>query len=488
MQHMPEWRIFIIVFLGMLLCIVLAEVFRKLLKLSPEFSRKFVHVSIGLIIFFLPKIFIHAFPLLVLGLIFILVNSIALRKEWLSGMHGTDRHSFGTVLYPVSFVLLVLFFWDRHPEIAAIAMLVMALGDGTAAIIGEALPSPHFYRLSSDKKSIEGSAVMFLVSFACVFGGLVFYVRDGFSRQMFLPVSLVVALAAAAWEALSSGGWDNCTVPLSSGLILACFLIPGAGIDPLQIIIGTAFGMCIGGSSWKAKFLSPSGAVATFLLAVIIFGMGGWKWAAPILFFFFISSLLSKLGKKGKEEYELLYKKSSVRDYEQVAANGGIGGFLIILHIVFPSYDFYPLYVGSIAAVTADTWGSEIGLLRKTKTYSLTSWNRVEQGSNGGVSFIGFIGGCLGSSLLSALAYIWVQNLKVSVFIALSGVLGSAVDSILGGTLQAAFKCTNCKKITEKKIHCGLPANHTGGFIWIDNEIVNYCCALTGCLIMALLL
>ena len=211
MQHMPEWRIFIIVFLGMLLCIVLAEVFRKLLKLSPEFSRKFVHVSIGLIIFFLPKIFIHAFPLLVLGLIFILVNSIALRKEWLSGMHGTDRHSFGTVLYPVSFVLLVLFFWDRHPEIAAIAMLVMALGDGTAAIIGEALPSPHFYRLSSDKKSIEGSAAMFLVSFACVFGGLVFYVRDGFSRQMFLPVSLVVALAAAAWEALSSGGWDNCT-------------------------------------------------------------------------------------------------------------------------------------------------------------------------------------------------------------------------------------------------------------------------------------
>ena len=118
----------------------------------------------------------------------------------------------------------------------------------------------------------------------------------------------------------------------------------------------------------------------------------------------------------------------------------------------------------------------------------MTSWNRVEQGSNGGVSFIGFIGGCLGSSLLSALAYIWVQNLKVSVFIALSGVLGSAVDSILGGTLQAAFKCTNCKKITEKKIHCGLPANHTGGFIWIDNEIVNYCCALTGCLIMALLL
>lgn len=472
----------------MLLCIVLAEVFRTLLKLSPEFSRKFVHVSIGLIIFFLPKIFFHSLPLLVLGFIFVVVNSIALRMEWLSGMHGTDRHSFGTVLYPISFILLVIFFWNRHPEIAAIAMLVMALGDGAAAIIGGAIHYPHFYCLSSDKKSLEGSAAMFVISFASIFGGLIYYEQDGFAWSLFLPASLVVALTATAWEALSSGGWDNCTVPLSTGLMLACFFIPEAGIDPIQIITGAVFAVCIGIFSWKSKFLSLSGTVATSLLALIIFGIGGWKWAAPILFFFIVSSLLSKLGKEGKAQYETLYMKSSVRDYTQVAANGGIGGLLIVLHVIFPNYDFYPLYVGSLAAVTADTWGSEIGLLRKTKTYSLPSWNSVEQGSNGGVSLLGFIGGCLGSSLLSALAYVWTQNLKVCILIVISGVLGSAVDSILGGTLQAAFRCTNCKKFTEKRIHCGLPTNHTGGFIWIDNEIVNCCCALTGCLVMALVL
>jgi dolichol kinase len=276
LQHTPEWQIFVFVFLGMLLCVGLAEFFRAILKLSPEFSRKFVHVSIGLIIFFLPNIIVHALPMLVLGFIFILVNSAALRMEWLAGMHGTDRHSLGTVLYPVSFVLLVFFFWDRHPEIPAIAMLVMALGDGFAAIIGGAVRSPHFYILSSDKKSIEGSAAMFIVSFMCVLGGLKYYAQNELSWPALLQASFVIAFTAASWEGLSSGGWDNFSVPVSSGLLLACFLIPETGILPKQVFIAAVFAICIAAVSWRAKFLSISGAVATALLAVVIFGIGGW--------------------------------------------------------------------------------------------------------------------------------------------------------------------------------------------------------------------
>jgi uncharacterized protein (TIGR00297 family) len=493
-QPLPEWELFLLVLLGMMLCVGTAEILRSLFKLSPQFSRKFVHVFIGLIILFLPGIFIRTFPVFLLCMLFILLNRISLRMEWLKGMHGTDRRSIGTVLYPASFVVLVFFFWENHPEIAVIAMSVMAFGDGAASIIGESVRSPHIYRQRPDgrglngrgsgQKSLEGSIAMFLISVASIFAGITLYFPREYSLLFSLLTALTVAVSATAWEALSLGGWDNVSVPLASGLLLACFLIPEAGINPQQMMTGTVFAVCIGAVSRKLKFLTADGSVATALLAVIIFGIGGWKWTVPILFFFLASSVLSKIGKKRKAQYEGVYKKTSIRDSAQVAANGGIGGLCIVLQVIFPACDFYPLYLGSLAAVTADTWGSEIGLLRKTKTYSLTSFQRVEQGVNGGVSMPGFVGGCLGSFLLSAVASVWTHNIKMSMIITVAGIMGSAVDSILGGTVQAAFRCPNCKAITEKKMHCALPTEHVGGLLWFDNEIVNYCCAITGCLVV----
>jgi dolichol kinase len=74
---------------------------------------------------------------------------------------------------------------------------------------------------------------MFIVSFACVLEGLNFYAQDRFLLLFSLQMSFVIALNAAAWEKLSSGGWDNCTVPLFSGLLWFCnglfsmlFLLP----------------------------------------------------------------------------------------------------------------------------------------------------------------------------------------------------------------------------------------------------------------------
>ena len=47
------------------------------------------------------------------------------------------------------------FFRDGHSEIPAIAMLVMALGVGAAAIAAQAVYSSHFYSLSSNRKSLK---------------------------------------------------------------------------------------------------------------------------------------------------------------------------------------------------------------------------------------------------------------------------------------------------------------------------------------------
>ncbi len=74
------------------------------------------------------------------------------------------------------------------------------------------------------------------------------------------------------------------------------------------------------------------------------------------------------------------------------------------------------------------------------------------------------------------------------ILVTAAGFRGSVVDSLLGGTIQAVFKCDACGKDTEKLVHCGLPTRHAGGIIWLDNDLVNLACTASGALILILFL
>jgi uncharacterized membrane protein len=69
----------------------------------------------------------------------------------------------------------------------------------------------------------------------------------------------------------------------------------------------------------------------------------------------------------------------------------------------------------------------------------------------------------------------------------LAGISGSFIDSLLGGTIQATYKCTICNKYTERKNHCGILSKHIQGIQWINNDFVNWICALTGAVVAGIL-
>ena len=475
-----DWINLFSIFVGMVIVIGLGEMLRKKLRLSPEVTRKFVHISIGVLVVFATKIFVSIVPPLILGLVFITVNLVAIRMGLLTGMHDTSRKSYGTVYYPVAFVLLVVLFWFDHPAIISISMLVLAFGDAGAAILGENLHSPTIYRLTTDKKSIEGSTIMLVVSFLCLFLGIRFLWGTDVAVRESLVIAAVGAVVATAWEAISSQGFDNLSVPISVAFILFYYLVPTPLAHPDQFSIGIGLSLLIAVLSWYFAFLTASGSVATFLLASIIYGIGGWKWTLPILTFFVLSSLLSKVGRKRKMQFDSVFEKSSRRDYAQVGANGGIAGIIIVLQFLFPSLNLYAIYLGSVAAVTADTWGTEIGLLKNFPTYSMTKLRQVSQGSNGGVSVAGLAGGFLGSLVTTSSAYFWIQGISTLLLISTAGFLACLVDSILGDTLQVSFQCQVCSKITEKKTHCTAQTRYVSGVHWMDNDRVNWICAISG--------
>lgn len=250
-----------------------------------------------------------------------------------------------------------------------------------------------------------------------------------------------------------------------------------------QFLVAALFGFTIAAGSYVARFLTLSGSLATFFLAVIIYGIGGWQWTAPILVFFVLSSLLSKFGRSRKVPFEQVFEKSSTRDWGQVLANGGVPASVTVFSVLFPLYDFYPLYLGALAAATADTWGTEIGVLARGKTVSILRLTSVEPGTSGGISEYGTIGGAIGAAVVALSGYPWYTELRTTLSVVAAGVAGSLIDSLLGATVQAQYKCGVCGKITEREMHCGQTTELHRGVRWIGNDVVNGICALGGALV-----
>ena len=234
--------------------------------------------------------------------------------------------------------------------------------------------------------------------------------------------------------------------------------------------------------SSKLKFLTLEGILAQFVLAVLIFGFGGLKWAVPIIVFFFLSSILSTIRGKKNKNVELYFEKPNQRDQYQVFANGGISGLLVILSQFIKPELLYYIYVSSIAAVCADTWATEIGTMWKTRTINILSFKEEEQGTSGAISLNGMLGSLLGAVMISLSSLYWIRpdKLYYLYFTAAAGLFGSIVDSIIGASVQAQYYCEVCGKITEKKFHCFRNANKIKGISWLNNDVVNFITSLSG--------
>jgi uncharacterized protein (TIGR00297 family) len=485
-----EWTLFFLLFVAIGLFISAAEFLRKRFNGSPEITRKLVHILTGLLIFFAPDLFTSGIPAIALAIVFIAVNYAAIRFGLLKGMHGTNRRSYGTVYYPLSFLILVLLFWDSAPFIISVSILILAFGDAAAAIVGENLSSAHTFNLTSDKKSFEGSTAMFVVT-SLIVAGAVWHYELRYEGIVLIWIIVAIAAFVTVWEAISSKGFDNLTIPLGAAFMLHFFFIGNPIHDPQQMFHAVVLGTGIAMVSARFHFLTPSGSVATLLLATIVYGIGGWKWTLPIFVFFIASSLLSKYKKSRKKKFNAVFDKNDKRDEGQVAANGGVAGIIVLVWYFFPDRtELYYVYLAALAAVTADTWGTEIGILGKGRPVSIASFKHVEPGTSGGVSWIGFLGGMIGALLIVVTAWFYDSNgisLSTSVMIVLSGVVGSLIDSIAGGTIQAQYQ-TESGALTERTEFNGKPTALMSGIRWIDNDVVNWICAVAGALCMYLLL
>ncbi len=258
----------------------------------------------------------------------------------------------------------------------------------------------------------------------------------------------------------------------------------------------------VGYAGYRAKALSAGGAIAACLVGGTIFGFGGLAWASILIAFFISSSALSffKASDTRKIRATETFEKGGKRDAAQVLANGGVAAVLSALVIPLGSAAYPSLFagfVGALAAATADTWATELGVLSKSRPRMITTWATVDAGTSGAVTLTGIgaaSAGALFLGIVSSTALLLQHEVLLVahgvfpiVLAALAGGLGgSMLDSLLGATLQASYRCPLCEKATESRIHrCGTQAHLTKGITAVNNDVVNFVATFAGALFAA---
>ena len=187
------------------------------------------------------------------------------------------------------------------------------------------------------------------------------------------------------------------------------------------------------------KWLTRRGTGAALAVGVATVYGFGWRGFGLLLAFFLSSSLLSE---------------KTTRNARQVIANGGVAALAALA-------GSWVGFSGALAAATSDTWASEIGRHSRRAPRLITSGMPVPAGTDGGITLLGTAGGVAGALFLAVLARVLVPG-GFLMAVAVAGIAGMLIDSLLGATLQGRLR-------------------------WLDNDAVNLAATATGAGLAALI-
>ncbi|PNY25098.1 Uncharacterized protein TCAP_04965 [Tolypocladium capitatum] len=267
----------------------------------------------------------------------------------------------------------------------------------------------------------------------------------------------------------------------------------------MKPIIAVAGTLVLVFRAWKKNSLTPAGLIAATLTAAA-HAYHPWNLPFVLLCVFFLAGTRVTHVKENVKATLTVHSRGTSggegpRTHVQVFANSLMGSILTVLHAyqlrtreaayadpnttnpegtVCFSWGGDLLVVGIIAnyaAVAADTFSSELGILSTGEPRLITSLTlrKVPRGTNGGVTLMGLAAGFLGSTIVvtSAMLFLpacspetaptlgggrpWLMDQRrlFMGFLVLWGALGSVLDSFLGGVFQRSVKDVRSGKIVE---------------------------------------
>ena len=206
-------------FLILLLVLIgITEGLYRYLKVSAEQSRKFLHVSGGLMCLLLPSFFTSHWEVLILASLSFLLLFITYAKEMLPSLHQTKRKSVGSVLFPMPVYLCFLIACLKDNNLFFYLPVSLLTISDTAAEIGGNKWGQSGKQFFDSQKTLIGSLCFYITALIVCFIWLFFIYN--YPLNIIIKISLLMPLLTAVAELVTLHGWDNLTVPAVTIIIL----------------------------------------------------------------------------------------------------------------------------------------------------------------------------------------------------------------------------------------------------------------------------
>ena len=178
--------------------------------------------------------------------------------------------------------------------------------------------------------------------------------------------------------------------------------------------------------------LNRGGLFLSFVFGFIFYFFGGLNSLVLMLVFLIISVFVTRFGYYEKKELGLYEYE---RGWKNVLSNALIPSICIIY--AYLSGNYLP-FIGSVAAIAADKFSSELGIF--DEPFELLSLKKTKRGVSGGVSNLGFMASLVGSGIISISSYfLYGLNYNEMLLVIVAGFFGSLSDSIAGYFEERGF-------------------------------------------------
>lgn len=209
---MAEWIVVIIIGGVFLAIFLLTEWIYSKIQLKTELSRKFVHITSGLLTLLFPHLFKNHWSVLVLAMGFMLILYFSKKRQKLNSIHAVTRKTAGSYLFPVTvYGCFITYILTDNLLLFYLPMMVLTISDPLAAFAGQL-----FSKKRQQRKTMYGSGFFFITTFSIC---LLFLTNQALPYPTLLVVVSISTIATLV-EYFSNNGWDNVTVPLAVIVLL----------------------------------------------------------------------------------------------------------------------------------------------------------------------------------------------------------------------------------------------------------------------------
>ncbi|ELY53098.1 hypothetical protein C493_15033 [Natronolimnohabitans innermongolicus JCM 12255] len=340
--------------------------------------------------------------------------------------------------------------------IAVVESMPIAIFVGTVLLVGYGNLADRLGRIWTDSDVLLVAAFCSGATLAAVVGQAgTRAIADGTVEglEAALPTMIFLAASGALLAALLRDVLfvqDDPVVMLAVGLLgwLLAELEPALSLTGLEILAALVVTVLLGYASYALETASIAGMLTGILLGLLTIVLGGYGWFIVLISFFAIGGLSSKYRYEEKEELGVAEDNDGARGSGNVLGNAAVAiaavlGYAASSASLLPT-DLEPTlflfaFAGAVATAMSDTLSSEIGSVFDEPRL-ITTLERVEPGTDGGVTWQGEVAGIVGATVVAAISYALfpaVSTVGAAIIVA-AGIVGMTVDSLLGATLEGS--------------------------------------------------